>query len=65
MKKKSDKPSKAYAFCIELVIKAAQRAVKKPDDEAYQDKVLDKIGTLVPKMSESERQVIAKLISGL
>lgn len=67
MKPKTDKPTKAYTFCIDMIIKATQRVVKKPDlcDEAFYDKVYDKLGKMVPKMSPKERQVIAKFIIGL
>ena len=64
---KKIKPTKAYTFCIDMLIKAAQRCVKKPDtcDEDFYDKVYDKVGKMLPKMSPIERQVIAKLTVGL
>ena len=64
---KKTKPTKAYLFTVDMLIKAAQRVIKKPDacDEVFYDKVYDKVGKMIPKMSPKERQVIAKLVMGV
>ena len=64
---KKVKSTKAYLFCIDMLIKATQKVVKKPDlvDEAFYDKVYDKIEKMIPKMSPRERKIISKLAVGL
>jgi hypothetical protein len=65
--KKKVKPTKAYTFCVEMIIKATQKLIKKPDlcNETFYEKVYDKLEKMVPKMSSHEREVVAKLIMGL
>ena len=45
--KNTNKPTKAYTFCVDMIIKATQRVVKKPDlcDDVFFDKVYDKLGS--------------------
>ena len=64
---KKIKPTKAYEFCVDMLIKATQRVVKKPElcDDIFYDKVFDKVGKMIPKMSPRERQIIAKLSMGM
>jgi hypothetical protein len=61
------KPTKAYLYCVDMIIKASQKCVKKPDscDDSFYDKVYDKIEKLIPKMSLKEKQLISKLVIGL
>ena len=62
-----NKPTKAYEFCVDMLIKATQIVVQKPNlcDDAFYDKVFDKVGKMLPKMSPRERKIIAKLSMGM